>query len=211
MPHQFDEAGHDALARSGTRRLVEWLEQRLGPGRPLDDDTRRRMERFFGQTLDDVRIHDSQQAGELARRLGGEAFTIEGHVFGDPDRLRTFTPEGRGLVAHELTHVVQQTQPPPAPRASRTQPQHAPLMEAGVSQAVQAPQFARRGASASPSTGAPAEAEAQANEERMRQAAEAAEERSQESEVDAEELAERVYRLMRQELSLDRERNIQVG
>lgn len=210
MPHQFDEAGHDALAWSGTRRLVKWLEQRLGQGRPLDDDTRRQMERFFGQTLDDVRIHDSQQAGELATRLGGEAFAIEGHVFGDPERLRTFTPEGQALVAHELTHVVQQTQPPPAPRRSRTQTPYAPLAEAGVSQAVPTPRFARRSTTGSPSAGAPAEAEAEANEDRMRQAAEAAEERSEEQQVDVEELADRVYRLMRQDLALDRDRNIQV-
>lgn len=83
----------------------------MGKGRPLDETMRRHMEQRFGCDLGDVRIHDSRQAAELARRLGAEAFTIGSHIFAPPDRLNELTPEASGLLAHELTHVIQQTAP----------------------------------------------------------------------------------------------------
>lgn len=208
MPHRLEEAGHDALGRSRSRHLATWLEKRLGQGRPLDEDTRRRMEGLFGQTLHDVRLHDSEQAGEIASRLGAEAFTVEGHIFADPARLQALTPEGQGLMAHELTHVLQQTQPPPAPRSAGGGRRIEARPQGASPRAAHVPQFATQSAAASPSVGAPAEAEARANEERVRSAAEAAEAQERGQEVDVEEVADRVYRLMRRDLMLDRERSI---
>ena len=199
-------AGLDAESWARTARLARWLEQVLGQGRPLDDAVRRQMEGFFGCSLEDVRIHDSLQAGEVARRLGGEAFTLGGHVFGDAGSLNTLTPEGTGLMAHELTHFIQQTQPAPvadsAPAASQRPVTHG----AGVSQQPQGVQFAGHTSSAGGSAGEPMEAEALASEATARQAAEQPEQALQE--VDVEKLADRVYRLMRQELRADRDRNV---
>jgi len=199
-------AGLDAESWARTTRLAKWLERVLGQGRPLDDAVRRQMEGFFGCSLEDVRIHDSHQAGEVARRLGGEAFTIDGQVFGDAGSLNTLTPEGTGLMAHELTHFIQQTQPAPVADSAPTASQRVATHVAGVSQQPQGAQFAGHTSSAGPSAGEPMEAEAMASEAAARQAAEQPEQAPQE--VDVEKLADRVYQLMRQELRADRERNV---
>jgi hypothetical protein len=91
--------------------LLHTLDRLAGPGRPLDEAARRRMESLLGHELGDVRVHDSRQAAELARRLGGEAFTARNHIFGPSEKLNVVTPEGAGLMAHEITHTIQQTQP----------------------------------------------------------------------------------------------------
>ena len=199
-------AGLDAESWARTTRLARWLEQVLGQGRPLDDAVRRQMEGFFSCSLEDVRIHDSHQAGEVARRLGGEAFTLGGQVFGDAGSLNTLTPEGTGLMAHELTHFIQQTQPAAVADTAPTASQRPVTHGAGVSQQPQGAQFAGRTPSAGGSTGEPMEAEALASEAAAQQAAEQPEQAQQQ--VDVEKLADRVYRLMRQELRADRDRNV---
>jgi hypothetical protein len=202
-------AGLDAESWARTRRLARWLEQVLGQGRPLDDAVRRQMEGFFGCSLEDVRIHDSHQAGEVARRLGGEAFTIGGQVFGDTESLNTLTPEGTGLMAHELTHFIQQTQPAPVADSAPTASQQAVTHGAGVSPQPQGAQFAGHTPSGGRSGEEPMEAEALASEAAARQAAEGAEQPERAlQEVDVEKLADRVYQLMRQELRADRDRSV---
>jgi len=202
-------AGFDAQSWVPARRLAEWLEQLLGSGRPLDDAIRRRMEDFFGYSLEDVRIHDSRQAGEVARRLGAEAFAIGGQVFGDAESLNTLSPEGMGLVAHELTHVIQQTQPPPLPHSGVVASKPTPDREQSATSRTETAQLARYSPPSVNSAEEPGEAEARASEEVMRQAAESGEQAVEASpEVDIEELADRIYRLMRRELMLDRERSV---
>ena len=165
------------------------------------------MEAVFGHSLEDVRVHDSRHAGEVARRLGAEAFTIGADVFGDAQGLSAETAEGLGLMAHELTHVVQQTQPVPLGRSHAPSEQGAfPGSPATVGQA-QGPHYAPRTAPATSSVGASDEAEAQASEQAVRRTAEEARQRDQSGTgVDVERLAERVYRLMHEELALARER-----
>jgi len=169
------------------------------------------MEDFFGGSLEDVRIHDSRQAGEVARRLGAEAFTIGGQVFGDAESLNTLSPAGVGLVAHELTHVIQQTQPPPLPHSGVVASQPSPAREQSATSRTETAQLARYSPLSASSAEEPGEAEAMASEEVMRQAAESGEQAVEASpEVDIEELADRVYRLMQRELRLDRERNVRI-
>lgn len=204
-------AGFDTQSWVQARRLAEWLEQLLGSGRPLDDAIRRRMEDFFGYSLEDVRIHDSRQAGEVARRLGAEAFAIGGQVFGDAESLNTLSPEGMGLVAHELTHVIQQTRPAPLPHSGVMTSQTSPTREQSTASRTETAQLARYSPLSASSVEEPGEAEARASEEVMRQAAESGEQAMEASpEVDIEELADRVYRLMQRELRLDRERNVRI-
>ena len=202
-------AGFDAQSWARARHLAEWLEQLLGPGRLLDDAIRRRMEDFFGYSLEDVRIHDSRQAGEVARRLGAEAFAIGGQVFGDAESLNTLSPEGMGLVAHELAHVIQQTQPPPLPHSGVVASKPTPAREQSATSRTETAQLARYSPPSVSSAEEPGEAEARASEEVMRQVAESGEQAVEASpEVDIEELADRIYRLMRRELMLDRERSV---
>jgi hypothetical protein len=91
--------------------MLQLIQRSLGAGVALGEDVRRRAESWFGRDLGDVRVHDSEQAASLARRLGAEAFAIKSHVFGPAESLNAETPRGRGLLAHEITHVIQQTNP----------------------------------------------------------------------------------------------------
>jgi Domain of unknown function (DUF4157) len=79
------------------------------PGQPLDMGTRAVMEPRFGYDFSRVRVHSGATAGQSAREMNAHAYTV-GHniVFGE-GKLSPATHEGRRLLAHELTHVVQQS------------------------------------------------------------------------------------------------------
>jgi hypothetical protein len=80
----------------------------LSSGRHLDEGTRSLMESRFGESFDDVRIHTGHHAAEAADTLQARAFTVgEDIVFG-AEEFAPETTEGRRLLAHELTHVLQQ-------------------------------------------------------------------------------------------------------
>lgn len=79
------------------------------PGRPLDPATRRFMEPRFGYDFSRVRVHTDAKSAESARAINALAYTVgQDMVFGAGQYLPE-TNEGRQLVAHELTHVMQQT------------------------------------------------------------------------------------------------------
>lgn len=78
------------------------------PGQPLDAETRAYMEPRFGHDFSKVRVHADGKAGEAAGAVGAAAFTSGRSIVFAPDR---YTPEnnvGKQLIAHELTHVLQQ-------------------------------------------------------------------------------------------------------
>jgi uncharacterized protein DUF4157/DNA/RNA non-specific endonuclease len=87
-------------------------------GNPLDSPLRAVMERRLGANLGAVRVHADDRAGESARAIRAKAYAVGHHVVFGPRRFNPATPEGKRLLAHELTHVVQQgagTFPTPAP------------------------------------------------------------------------------------------------
>jgi hypothetical protein len=78
------------------------------PGQPLDPATRTFMEPRFGHDFSKVRVHTDARAAEAALSIDARAFTSDrGIVFGAGEYAPQ-TLSGRRLVAHELTHVVQQ-------------------------------------------------------------------------------------------------------
>jgi hypothetical protein len=78
------------------------------PGHPLDADTRAFMEPRFGQDFSRVRVHSGAAAEQSARDVSANAYTVGHHIVFDSARFVPATHEGRRLIAHELTHVVQQ-------------------------------------------------------------------------------------------------------
>lgn len=80
----------------------------LQNGEALDAGARSGMERFFGQDLGGIRIHTDRRAQALASSLGADAFTIGHQIAFSAGKYQPHTTEGRKLLAHELTHVVQQ-------------------------------------------------------------------------------------------------------
>ena len=79
-------------------------------GRPLDEETRAFFEPRFGYDFSRVRIYPDERAGDSARSMGALAYTTGANIAFDSGRYQPNTGEGRRLLAHELTHVVQQGQ-----------------------------------------------------------------------------------------------------
>ena len=77
-------------------------------GSPLDPSTRRTMETRIGFDFSKVRVHTDARAADSARSLGASAYTIGNHVVFNSGRYAPDSSAGRKLLAHELTHVVQQ-------------------------------------------------------------------------------------------------------
>jgi hypothetical protein len=78
-------------------------------GRPLDRRTRGYMESRFGVDFGNVRIHTGDRAEQSARNLNARAYTVGSDVVFSSGKYAPETSSGRKLLAHELTHVVQQS------------------------------------------------------------------------------------------------------
>lgn len=79
-----------------------------GSGTPLRTETRRFMEPRFRANFSDVRVHTGGKAASLASRLGAAAFTHGRDVVFGKGAYRPESDEGKRLIAHELTHTIQQ-------------------------------------------------------------------------------------------------------
>src|SRR6478752_4900353 len=77
-------------------------------GAPLDDDTRSFMESRFHHDFSSVRIHTDARAAESASAAAAHAYTLGDHVVFGAGRYEPTSRQGQLLIAHELTHVLQQ-------------------------------------------------------------------------------------------------------
>jgi hypothetical protein len=89
------------------------IEERLSSlkdsGSPLPDETRADMETRFGTSFDEVRVHAGGEAVQLSRDLSAKAFTHGQDIYFGEGSYDPDSSEGQRLLAHELTHVVQQS------------------------------------------------------------------------------------------------------
>jgi hypothetical protein len=93
-------------------KMTKEVEAVLGtPGRPLQAEAREYFESRFGHDFSRVRVHIDDDA---ARSVTAHAFTVGEHIVFASDQYRPLTNAGRRLLAHELTHVVQQSRSAPA-------------------------------------------------------------------------------------------------
>ncbi|MFN8499782.1 MAG: DUF4157 domain-containing protein [Anaerolineae bacterium] len=111
-----DEVQTKRLQRSpadGGFEASSSLESRLssqkGSGSPLPDSVRSSMEPRFGADFGDVRIHTGSEAVQMNREVSAQAFTHGHDIYMGEGKYSPDTSEGQHLLAHELTHVVQQT------------------------------------------------------------------------------------------------------
>ena len=82
----------------------------FAPGQPLDAATRAFMEPRFGHDFSQVRVHTDAKAAESAQAVNALAYTVGRDIVFGAGRYAPGTPEGDKLIAHELTHVAQQSQ-----------------------------------------------------------------------------------------------------
>jgi hypothetical protein len=88
-----------------------------GHGRPLDKSNRELMEsRFGGYDFSHVRIHTNAHATKSAHALGAQAYTVGRDIFFNQENYAPERKSGQKLLAHELTHVVQQSNITPSPK-----------------------------------------------------------------------------------------------
>ncbi len=124
-PHQRGHAQATQAPRSPVRSRADTAEVVPGrlahdvlgqAGQPLDEPTRSSMEARFGHDFSRVRIHSDHHAARAADSLGARAYTVGPKIVFARDQYAPGTSGGRRLLAHELTHVVQQGRSPADPR-----------------------------------------------------------------------------------------------
>jgi hypothetical protein len=92
-----------------TEDLEERINRARGTGQPLSDIAQKPMESVFGTDFSGVRVHTGTEADTLNRQLNARAFTTGQDIFFREGEYNPGSGSGQRLIAHELTHVVQQT------------------------------------------------------------------------------------------------------
>lgn len=111
------KAAPEASQAAGSQSLVQNV--LASPGRPLDVSTREFFAARFGHDFGDVRVHDDATAAASARGVQALAYTVGKDVVFGAGQYSPGTSAGRHLLAHELTHVVQQSGMEPSPSVQR--------------------------------------------------------------------------------------------
>ncbi len=99
-----------AMASQGSMHmLARSVEHTLAAaGTALPSALRRDMQQQFGHDFSQVRLHTDPAAARSAHELRAHAYTVGPHIVFGAGRFMPHTPGGRHLLAHELTHVLQQ-------------------------------------------------------------------------------------------------------
>ena len=89
--------------------IVSSIQGARGSGKDLADDIREPMEQVFGADLSVVKVHTDSNADRLNKSIQARAFTTGKDVFFRQGEYNPGSRDGQELIAHELTHVVQQS------------------------------------------------------------------------------------------------------
>ncbi|MEM9214348.1 MAG: DUF4157 domain-containing protein [Cyanobacteria bacterium P01_F01_bin.150] len=103
VQREADDGGMEASADVETS-----INQESGKGQPLPEDLQVSMEEAFGADFSRVRVHRDLKAQDLAQSLNARAFTTGPDIFFNQGAYNPNSKSGQELLAHELTHVIQQ-------------------------------------------------------------------------------------------------------
>lgn len=103
LQHQQQSGARDS------NTLEQNLSTSKGGGSPLGDDVRTFMEPRFGADFSQVKVHTDSTANQMNQSIQAQAFTHGKDIYFNEGKYSPSTDEGKTLLAHELTHVVQQT------------------------------------------------------------------------------------------------------
>ena len=84
------------------------IQNNMAGGSPLSSGLRKAMEPRFRADFSKVKIHTGENAAKLSRQVNAQAFTMGSHIFFGKDKFKPESQEGQELIAHELTHTIQQ-------------------------------------------------------------------------------------------------------
>ncbi len=102
-------SGKNAEASPDLQKRISGLQSR---GQPLAESERAFLEPRFGYDFSRVRVHADDQAAEMAHSINARAFTVGQNVVFGAGQYQPRSSQGQRLLAHELTHVVQQNSVP---------------------------------------------------------------------------------------------------
>ncbi len=98
------------LDAEATQPVLQRIQARRGAGNPLPEAIQRHLEGGLNYDLSRVRIHDDAEADKLAKGVNAVAFTTGTDIFFQAGQFNPNTQSGLELLAHEVTHTVQQSQ-----------------------------------------------------------------------------------------------------
>jgi hypothetical protein len=98
--------GTDGGAASDS--ITQQINATKGSGSSMDGNTQSFMQSRFGADFSDVKIHTGDDAVQMSREMRAQAFTVGNDIFFNSGRYNPESESGKYLLAHELTHVVQQ-------------------------------------------------------------------------------------------------------
>ncbi|MEM7580579.1 MAG: DUF4157 domain-containing protein [Cyanobacteria bacterium P01_A01_bin.80] len=99
----------EAIAgREASTELSGEINRARGNGQPLEGGLQQSMGQAMGADFSGVRVHTDERANKLNRLLNARAFTTGQDLFFKKNEYQPGSRQGKGLIAHELTHVIQQ-------------------------------------------------------------------------------------------------------
>jgi Domain of unknown function (DUF4157) len=97
---------------TGTREVSsnvnDQLQSSKGNGNSLEPGVKNFMENRFGTGFNEVKVHTNREAIQMNRDLNGKAFTVGNDIYFNEGQYNPNSGEGKKLLAHELTHTIQQ-------------------------------------------------------------------------------------------------------
>ena len=103
-----------------TANISRTIRNTRGQGSPLPGGVQSQMESGFGADFSGVRIHTGSESVAMNQTLGAQAFTNGNDIHFNQNRFNPATTEGQTLLAHELTHTIQQGASGPATQNEST-------------------------------------------------------------------------------------------
>jgi hypothetical protein len=112
-PAQVQKKG-EGTSTYPSSKLSSKIEEGSGKGKTLPSKTLHEMNSSFDADFSNVQIHDDSEAASLSSELDAQAFTHGKDIYFNEGRFNPENAQGKLLLAHELTHVVQQSDHMPA-------------------------------------------------------------------------------------------------
>ncbi|MDH7460660.1 DUF4157 domain-containing protein [Chitinophagaceae bacterium 26-R-25] len=97
-----------ASTQTASSAIESSLSSSKGGGNPLPEGTRTEMENSFGSDFSNVRVHNDSTAVQMSKDLSAQAFTHGNDIYFNSGKYDPKSTAGKHLLAHELTHTIQQ-------------------------------------------------------------------------------------------------------
>ena len=107
IARKISSGGSGSSGIAVSQQMESQLNHLQGGGRQMPEGLRNMMESGFGQDFSQVRLHTDSEAASMSSSIHAKAFTLGNDIYFNRGQFSPQTSEGRRLVAHELTHVVQ--------------------------------------------------------------------------------------------------------